>query len=42
MAMTGGRVRFCAEVGYVNGATLRTLSRRRLGRGLRELRAELR
>lgn len=28
-----------AEVGYVDGATLRTLLRRRLGRGVRELRA---
>ncbi|MNW09051.1 transcriptional activator FtrA [compost metagenome] len=27
-----------AEVGYVDGATLRTLLRRRLGRGVRELR----
>jgi transcriptional regulator GlxA family with amidase domain len=31
-----------AEVGYVDGATLRTLLRRRLGRGVREIRAELR
>lgn len=31
-----------AEVGYDDGATLRTLLRRRLGRGVRELRAELR
>ncbi|MFJ3483057.1 GlxA family transcriptional regulator [Pseudomonas sp. NPDC090202] len=31
-----------AEVGYVDGATLRTLLRRRLGRGVRELRADLR
>jgi len=31
-----------AEVGYVDGATLRTLLRQRLGRGVRELRAELR
>jgi transcriptional regulator GlxA family with amidase domain len=31
-----------AEVGYVDGATLRTLLRERLGRGVRELRAELR
>jgi len=30
-----------AEVGYNDGATLRTLLRRRLGRGVRELRAEL-
>jgi transcriptional regulator GlxA family with amidase domain len=30
------------EVGYVDGATLRTLLRRRLGRGVRELRADLR
>jgi transcriptional regulator GlxA family with amidase domain len=30
------------EVGYIDGATLRTLLRRRLGRGVRELRAELR
>jgi len=30
-----------AQVGYVDGATLRTLLRRRLGRGLRELRADL-
>jgi transcriptional regulator GlxA family with amidase domain len=29
-----------AEVGYVDGATLRTLLRRRLGRGVRELRAD--
>lgn len=31
-----------AEVGYMDGATLRTLLRRRLGRGVRELRADLR
>jgi transcriptional regulator GlxA family with amidase domain len=31
-----------AEVGYVDGATLRTLLRQRLGRGVRELRTELR
>jgi transcriptional regulator GlxA family with amidase domain len=31
-----------AEVGYVDGATLRTLLRQRLGRGVRELRANLR
>jgi transcriptional regulator GlxA family with amidase domain len=31
-----------AEVGYVDGATLRTLLRGRLGRGVRELRADLR
>jgi transcriptional regulator GlxA family with amidase domain len=31
-----------AEVGYLDGATLRTLLRERLGRGVRELRAELR
>src|SRR5262249_23808006 len=31
-----------AEVGYVDGATLRTLIRQRLGRGVRELRANLR
>ncbi|SAK53417.1 AraC family transcriptional regulator [Caballeronia hypogeia] len=31
-----------AEVGYVDGATLRTLLRERLGRGVRDLRAELR
>jgi transcriptional regulator GlxA family with amidase domain len=31
-----------AEVGYVDGATLRTLLRERLGRGVRELRANLR
>jgi transcriptional regulator GlxA family with amidase domain len=30
------------EVGYVDGATLRTLLRDRLGRGVRELRADLR
>lgn len=30
------------EVGYVDGATLRTLLRQRLGRGVRELRADLR
>jgi transcriptional regulator GlxA family with amidase domain len=30
------------EVGYVDGATLRTLLRERLGRGVRDLRAELR
>ena len=29
-----------AEVGYVDGATLRTLLRRRLGRGIREIRAD--
>jgi transcriptional regulator GlxA family with amidase domain len=31
-----------AEVGYAEGATLRTLLRQRLGRGVRDLRAELR
>lgn len=31
-----------AEVGYEDGATLRALLRRRLGRGVRELRADLR
>ncbi|MGE7137848.1 GlxA family transcriptional regulator [Luteibacter sp. NPDC031894] len=31
-----------AEVGYEDGATLRTLLRKRLGRGVRELRAEFR
>jgi len=31
-----------AEVGYVDGATLGTLLRDRLGRGVRELRADLR
>src|SRR5580698_3047898 len=31
-----------AEVGYVDGATLRTLLRQRLGRGVRELRSDLR
>jgi transcriptional regulator GlxA family with amidase domain len=31
-----------AEVGYIDGATLRTLLRQRLGRGVRELRAGLR
>jgi transcriptional regulator GlxA family with amidase domain len=31
-----------AEVGYVDGATLRTLIRERLGRGVRDLRADLR
>ncbi|SOE88422.1 transcriptional regulator, AraC family [Caballeronia arationis] len=31
-----------AEVGYVDGATLRSLLRQRLGRGVRELRADLR
>ncbi|HEY4030954.1 MAG TPA: helix-turn-helix domain-containing protein [Caulobacteraceae bacterium] len=31
-----------AEVGYVDGATLRTLLRQHLGRGVRELRADLR
>lgn len=31
-----------AEVGYADGATLRTLLRQRLGRGVRELRADLR
>ncbi|HEX4178258.1 MAG TPA: helix-turn-helix domain-containing protein [Rhizomicrobium sp.] len=30
-----------AEVGYADGATLRTLLRQRLGRGVRELRADL-
>lgn len=30
-----------AEVGYVDGATLRTLLRQRLGRGVRELRSDL-
>jgi transcriptional regulator GlxA family with amidase domain len=31
-----------AEVGYIDGATLRTLLRERLGRGVRDLRADLR
>ncbi|WP_312991368.1 helix-turn-helix domain-containing protein [Rhizobium populisoli] len=31
-----------AELGYVDGATLRTLLRQRLGRGVRDLRADLR
>jgi transcriptional regulator GlxA family with amidase domain len=31
-----------SEVGYADGATLRTLLRRHLGRGVRELRADLR
>jgi transcriptional regulator GlxA family with amidase domain len=31
-----------AQVGYVDGATLRALLRERLGRGVRELRSELR
>jgi transcriptional regulator GlxA family with amidase domain len=31
-----------ADVGYADGATLRTLLRQRLGRGVRDLRAELR
>ncbi|MES2253692.1 MAG: helix-turn-helix domain-containing protein [Pseudomonadota bacterium] len=31
-----------AEVGYADGATLRTLLRQRLGRGVRELRADIR
>jgi transcriptional regulator GlxA family with amidase domain len=31
-----------AQLGYVDGATLRTLLRERLGRGVRDLRAELR
>jgi transcriptional regulator GlxA family with amidase domain len=31
-----------AEVGYADGATLRTLLRQRLGRGVRELRADMR
>jgi transcriptional regulator GlxA family with amidase domain len=41
----GGRLDLDAiatEVGYVDGATLGTLLRERLGRGVRELRAELR
>jgi transcriptional regulator GlxA family with amidase domain len=31
-----------AEVGYADGATLRTLLRERLGRGVRDIRADLR
>jgi transcriptional regulator GlxA family with amidase domain len=31
-----------AEVGYEDGATLRTLLRQRLGRGVRDLRADTR
>ena len=31
-----------AEVGYEDGATLRSLLRQRLGRGVRDLRADLR
>jgi transcriptional regulator GlxA family with amidase domain len=41
----GGRLdldAIAAEVGYVAGATLGTLLRERLGRGVRELRADLR
>jgi transcriptional regulator GlxA family with amidase domain len=34
--------RIAGEVGYADPATLRTLLRRRLGRGVRELRAEMR
>ena len=34
--------RIAGEVGYADSATLRTLLRRRLGRGVRELRAEMR
>lgn len=34
--------RIAAEVGYADSATLRTLLRKRLGRGVRDLRAELR
>lgn len=34
--------RIAAEVGYADGSTLRTLLRERLGRGVRDLRAELR
>ncbi|WP_087660539.1 GlxA family transcriptional regulator, partial [Caballeronia terrestris] len=34
--------KIASEVGYADPATLRTLLRRRLGRGVRELRAELR
>jgi transcriptional regulator GlxA family with amidase domain len=30
------------QVGYVDGATLRTLLRQRLGRGVRDLRADVR
>lgn len=33
--------RIAAEVGYADGATLRSLLRQRLGRGVRELRADL-
>jgi transcriptional regulator GlxA family with amidase domain len=34
--------RIAAEIGYSDGVTLRTLLRRRLGRGVREIRARLR
>jgi len=34
--------KIAAEVGYADGVTLRTLLRRRLGRGVRELRAQVR
>lgn len=34
--------KIASEVGYADSATLRTLLRRRLGRGVRELRAEMR
>lgn len=30
-----------AEVGYVDGTTLRTLLRQKLGRGVRDLRADM-
>jgi transcriptional regulator GlxA family with amidase domain len=43
--LTGGNLdvdAIAAEVGYVDGASLRTLLRERLGRGVRELRASLR
>lgn len=42
--LRGGRLdleRIAAEVGYGDGATLRSLLRQRLGRGVRELRADL-
>jgi transcriptional regulator GlxA family with amidase domain len=43
LVRSGGDIdAIAAEVGYVDGATLRTLLRRRLGRGVRELRTEVR
>jgi transcriptional regulator GlxA family with amidase domain len=42
VSMGQGLETIASEVGYADAATLRTLLRRKLGRGVRELRANMR